>query len=105
MHPRATTGGLSRPPAAANALNGSLWGTMLAVGAGIGGLVSAAFGADVAFLVDAGSFILSAALLASIRCRFAGASPCSFVETDRRTVVEREERDVLFSREPPAASL
>jgi predicted MFS family arabinose efflux permease len=52
---------------AANALNGSLWGTMLAVGAGLGGVISAAFGADTAFLVDAGSFVVSAALLASIR--------------------------------------
>jgi predicted MFS family arabinose efflux permease len=52
---------------AANALNGSLWGTMLAVGAGLGGLISAVFGADTAFLVDAGSFVVSAALLASIR--------------------------------------
>ena len=55
---------------AANALNGSLWGTMLAVGAGLGGLISAAFGADTAFLVDAGSFVVSAALLASIRRSF-----------------------------------
>ena len=39
---------------AANALNGSLWGTMLAVGAGLGGLISAKFGADTAFLVNAG---------------------------------------------------
>jgi predicted MFS family arabinose efflux permease len=52
---------------AANALNGSLWGTMLAVGAGLGGVISAAFGADTAFLVDAGSFVVSAALLATIR--------------------------------------
>ncbi|HET9671720.1 MAG TPA: MFS transporter [Actinomycetota bacterium] len=55
---------------AANALNGSLWGTMLAVGAGLGGVVSAAFGADTAFLVDAASFLLSAALLSSIRRSF-----------------------------------
>lgn len=54
----------------ANALNGSLWGTMLAVGAGLGGVISAAFGADTAFLVDAVSFIVSAALLMSIRRRF-----------------------------------
>jgi predicted MFS family arabinose efflux permease len=56
--------------AAANALNGSLWGTMLAVGAGLGGVISAAFGADTAFLVDAVSFLVSAALLSSIRRRF-----------------------------------
>ena len=55
---------------AANALNGSLWGTMLAVGAGLGGVVSGAFGADTAFLVDAVSFLVSAALLMSIRRRF-----------------------------------
>ena len=57
---------------AANALNGSLWGTMLAVGAGLGGLISAVFGADTAFLVDAASFLVSAALLSSIT---RGASP------------------------------
>jgi len=55
---------------AANALNGSLWGTMLAVGAGLGGVISAAFGADTAFLVDAASFLVSAALLMSIRRPF-----------------------------------
>ncbi|HEX4941335.1 MAG TPA: MFS transporter [Actinomycetota bacterium] len=55
---------------AANALNGSLWGTMLAVGAGLGGLVSAAFGDDTAFVVDAVSFLVSAALLSSIRRGF-----------------------------------
>jgi predicted MFS family arabinose efflux permease len=55
---------------AANALNGSLWGTMLAVGAGLGGVGSGAFGADTAFLVDAVSFLVSAALLMSIRRRF-----------------------------------
>jgi predicted MFS family arabinose efflux permease len=58
---------------AANALNGSLWGTMLAVGAGLGGVISAAFGADTAFLVDAVSFLVSAALLSSIRRPFAEA--------------------------------
>ena len=55
---------------AANALNGSLWGTMLAVGAGLGGLISAEFGAHTAFVVNAVSFVVSAALLSSIRRRF-----------------------------------
>ncbi|MGH2679277.1 MAG: MFS transporter [Actinomycetota bacterium] len=57
----------------ANALNGSLWGTMLAVGAGLGGLISATFGPDTAFLVNAVSFVVSAALLSSIRRRFSEA--------------------------------
>ncbi|HEX6400628.1 MAG TPA: MFS transporter [Actinomycetota bacterium] len=58
---------------AATALNGSLWGTMLAVGAGLGGLVSSRFGADVAFLVNGASFLISAALLSSIRRPFSEA--------------------------------
>ncbi|HEX6845021.1 MAG TPA: MFS transporter, partial [Actinomycetota bacterium] len=51
----------------ANALNGSLWGTMLAVGAALGGVVSTAFGRDTAFVMDAVSFAISAAFLARIR--------------------------------------
>jgi MFS family permease len=75
---------------AANALNGSLWGTMLAVGAALGGLISARFGADAAFLIDAGSFLVSAALLISIRRRFAEREPHpsehpGFVEATRET--------------------
>ena len=56
--------------ATANALNGSLWGTMLAVGAALGGLISQVFGANAAFLVDSGSFLVSAALPSSIHRRF-----------------------------------
>ena len=55
----------------ANALSGSLWGTMLAVGAGLGGIVATVFGRDVAFIVDAASFGLSALLLWGIRRQFA----------------------------------
>ena len=73
----AATPNVVDPPdlSVANALNGSLWGTMLAVGAALGGVISAAFGADAAFLIDAGSFLVSAALLASIRRRFAERDP------------------------------
>jgi MFS family permease len=58
----------------ANVLLGSAWGTMLAVGAAVGGLVAVAFGRDAAFLLDAGSFALSAALIVGIRRSFGGAS-------------------------------
>jgi MFS family permease len=51
----------------ANALGGSLWGTMLAVGAALGGVVATVFGNQTAFLVDAGSFLISAWLLSGIR--------------------------------------
>jgi MFS family permease len=58
---------------AANVLVGAAWGTMLAVGAALGGVVAAAFGRDAAFVGDAVSFVLSAVLLVGIRRRFAEA--------------------------------
>jgi predicted MFS family arabinose efflux permease len=54
----------------ANAMNGSVWGTMLAIGAALGGVIATIFGRDAAFLVDAGSFLISALLLSGIRRRF-----------------------------------
>lgn len=54
----------------ANALNGSLWGTMLAVGAGLGGIVATVFGRDTAFVIDSISFGVSALLLWGIRRPF-----------------------------------
>jgi MFS family permease len=55
----------------ANALSGSLWGTMLAVGAALGGVVAAVFGRDTAFILDAVSFLASAWLIWRIRRPFA----------------------------------
>ncbi len=52
---------------AANVLIGSAWGTMLAVGAGLGGLVAATLGRDAAFVINALSFLLSAWLIIGIR--------------------------------------
>ena len=51
----------------ASTLFGSLWGAMLAVGAGLGGLFAAAFGRTAAFVADAGSFVLAAGLVTLIR--------------------------------------
>lgn len=51
----------------ANSLFGSTWGVMLAVGAGIGGVFSASFGRDAAFVADAASFVLAALLIANIK--------------------------------------
>ena len=53
--------------AEANVLIGSAWGTMLAVGAGLGGLVAVALGREVAFVVNGASFALSALLIWGIR--------------------------------------
>lgn len=55
---------------AANVLIGSAWGTMLAVGAAVGGLVAATFGRDVAFVANAASFAVSAGLIVGIRRPF-----------------------------------
>jgi MFS family permease len=57
----------------ANALNGSVWGTMLAVGSALGGLVAATLGRDTAFAIDAASFALSAALIMGVRRSFTEA--------------------------------
>jgi MFS family permease len=57
--------------ATANALSGSLWGTMLAVGAALGGVVAAVFGRDTAFILDAVSFLASAWLIWRIQRPFA----------------------------------
>lgn len=54
----------------ANVLMGSTWGTMLAAGAAIGGLVTAKFGRDVSFIVDAASFLISALVLWRMRTPF-----------------------------------
>lgn len=51
----------------ANVLLGSAWGTMLAVGAALGGLVAATLGRDAAFIANAASFALSAGLIVGIR--------------------------------------
>jgi len=59
----------------ANVLMGSTWGTMLAVGAGIGGLVTMRFGRDLSFIVDAASFLLSAVILWMMRARFSAERP------------------------------
>jgi Arabinose efflux permease len=60
---------------AANVLMGSTWGTMLAVGAALGGAVTMRFGRDVSFVADAISFLASAAILWRMRAQFAEARP------------------------------
>jgi MFS family permease len=61
--------------ALANVLMGAAWGTMLVVGAGLGGLVSAWFGKTAAFAGDSASFAISASLLLTIGGRFHEKDP------------------------------
>ena len=51
----------------ANAISSVTWSAMLTIGAAIGGIITDGFGTDVAFVLDAGTYLLSAALIASIR--------------------------------------
>jgi MFS family permease len=51
---------------AANAISSVTWSVMLTLGAAIGGLITGWFGTNVAFILDAASYLLSAALIASI---------------------------------------
>ena len=52
---------------AANAITSVTWSAMLTIGAAIGGFITALFGTDVAFILDAATYLLSAALIGSIR--------------------------------------
>lgn len=51
----------------ANVLIGSAWGTMLAVGAAVGGLAAATLGREAVFVINAATFALSAWLISGIR--------------------------------------
>ena len=51
----------------ANALLGSVWGAMLAVGAALGGAFTVAFGRDASFVADAATFLVAAALIVAVR--------------------------------------
>lgn len=50
-----------------NALFGSTWGTMLAVGAASGGVFAAAFGRNAAFIANAISFVVAALLFSGVK--------------------------------------
>ena len=51
----------------ANALSSATWSAMLAIGASLGGLVSAVFGRNLAFVINALSFFVSAVFIGSTR--------------------------------------
>ncbi|MEW6593540.1 MAG: MFS transporter [Thermodesulfobacteriota bacterium] len=50
----------------ANALSGATWSVMLAIGAALGGFVTARMGWQAAIVIDAATFAISAALIATI---------------------------------------
>lgn len=75
----------------ANVMNGVAWGSMLAVGAALGGLSAAAFGTSACFVIDSASFVVSALLIARCRTPFQqpreSATHPGFREAVREAVV------------------
>jgi len=59
----------------ANALDSFTWSTMLALGAFLGGVVAAVFGAETAFVLDALTFVLSAWFISRIALKVVQALP------------------------------
>ena len=82
--------------APANVLMGSTWGTMLMLGAAIGGVVTAAFGREASFIIDAISFLISAWLLARMRGRFSEEA-----HTERPPLMESIRETIRFARREP----
>lgn len=59
----------------ANAFLSSAWGTMMAAGASVGGLVTVYFGRNTSFLVNSATFLFSSLLLLTIRVPFSERDP------------------------------
>jgi predicted MFS family arabinose efflux permease len=70
--------------ASAQSLMGAVGGSMLMVGAGIGGVVAEVFGRQTAFVIDAASFVVSAWLVAGIRRPMQQATPAARQGQDTR---------------------
>ncbi len=83
---------------AANVLMGSTWGTMLAVGAALGGLVTMRFGRDVSFVVDALSFVASAGILWRMRAQFAEERAAHH---ERPALIESTRETLRYARAHP----
>ena len=84
----------------ANALFGSSWGVMLAVGAGLGGVFAEAFGRQAAFIADIATFVVAAALIAMVKTpmqedRGAHRAPVRPI-ADMREAIQLARRDSMI---------
>ncbi|MDQ3335783.1 MAG: MFS transporter [Myxococcota bacterium] len=84
--------------ATAQSLMGTVWGSMLLVGAGIGGVVAEVFGMQVAFIIDALSFAVSAIILAGITKPMQEARGARVSGAGFREVIAYVRSDRLVSR-------
>ncbi len=60
----------------ANAMSGATWSIMLALGAAAGGMITAFFGWRTAIIIDAATFVVSAAMIAGLRIKSPAGSNC-----------------------------
>lgn len=82
----------------AGVLMGSTWGTMLAVGAAVGGMVTVMLGRRVSFIVDSLSFLLSAALLLRVKGKFAEPRDAT---KDHPSLLQSLQETLTFTRAHP----
>lgn len=75
----------------ANALFGSTWGIMLAIGAALGGVFSTAFGRNAAFVADVVTFLVAALLFAGVRTRMQSHETRSAGAVRARPVADMKE--------------
>ncbi len=87
----------------ANVLLGAAWGTMMALGAALGGVVTTFGGRTSAFVIDSLSFLLSAWLIVGIRARFTEARTH---EKPRTSLLESVRETLRYTHaEPRVAAL
>lgn len=84
--------------ASAQSLMGAVWGSMLMVGAGLGGLVAELLGRQAAFLIDAVSFLVSALLVIGIRKPLQVAAPPAEAQGALREVLRYIRETPIVSR-------
>lgn len=85
--------------AAANTLMSASWGTMLALGAALGGWVATYLGRDTAFIINATSFVFSALLIVRIKGKFSAPGTRAAVATPGSKTGFRE--GVAYARSDP----
>ncbi len=86
-----------------NTLSSVTWSVMLALGAIVGGLVASQFGTTIALIIDSGTFVLSALLVAGIRIVYPAVT-----DTETHQVSDKSDRTfrqgLRYLRQHPATA-
>lgn len=89
----------------ASTMFGATWGAMLAVGASLGAVFSAAFGRDAAYVADAVSFLVAAVLVAGIRRPTRSAAAPGAARVPMRPIADTREAVGIARRDPAVLAL